>query len=60
MANGPNMFQILLVFKSFIIVSTHHRHYITSGTGFKHDSPNPYLDSLTECSYLLNPDSDSL
>ena len=27
--------------KSFIIVNTHRRRYVASGTGFKQDSPNP-------------------
>jgi len=48
--------------KSFIIVSTHRQRYVASEMGFKQDSPNPKpdLDSLIECSFLLNPDLDLL
>ena len=53
--------------KSFIIISTHCQHHVTSETEFKQDLPNPDLDLLTECSFFtesrfgftmyLNPDS---
>ena len=34
-------------FVKIIIVSTHRRRHIASEVGFKHDSPNPDSDSLT-------------
>jgi len=48
--------------KSFIIVSTHRRRHVTSETGFRQNSLNLNLDSvsLTECIFSLNPNLDLL
>jgi len=48
--------------KSLTTVSTHRQRHVASDTEFKQDSPNSNLDSdsLTECTFLLNPHSDSL
>jgi len=48
--------------KSFIVINTYRQYHVANKTGLKQDSPNPNpdSDSLIECTFLLNPNSDSL